>query len=142
MLSEMPGPMKNCKNSVAPGEVPNLANAGRSYTIIAILKSEQEASRMIKEMQELGTIFCALVLCCVTLAQEPVVDIDAKRQSNLAAAQRLVVEANRYVLAAQKDNRWDMKGHAEKARQLLVEVNRELKAAAEAADAADAMQRK
>ncbi len=53
---------------------------------------------------------------------------------NLAAAQRHVVEANQAIAVAQKDNHWDMHGHAEKARQLLVEVNNELKAAAETAN--------
>ena len=76
-----------------------------------------------------------LVFCMVVFAQEPVVDIDKNRHPNLAEAQRLVVEANRYIAEAQKDNRYDMKGHAERARQLLVQVNQELKAAAEAANA-------
>jgi len=72
----------------------------------------------------------------ITLAQEPVLDIDPKIHPNLAAAQRHVVEANKEIATAQKDNRYDMKGHAEKARELLAQVNRELKAAAEAANAA------
>lgn len=76
----------------------------------------------------------AALFCIVTLAQEPVQDINAKLHPNLAEAQRHVVEANRAIATAQKDNRYDMKGHAEKARQLLVEVNQELKAAAEAAN--------
>lgn len=37
-------------------------------------------------------------------------------------------------MAAQKANECDMKGHAEKAKQLLEQVNNELKAAAEAAN--------
>jgi hypothetical protein len=82
------------------------------------------------------TALTALLFCTATLAQEPVLDIDKRVHPNLAEAQRLVVDANRYVAAAQKDNKYDMKGHAEKARELLAEVNRELKAAAEAANAA------
>jgi len=73
----------------------------------------------------------------VALAQEPVVNIDKKHHPNLAEAQRLVVEANHYIAEAQKDNRYDMKGHAEKARQLLVQVDQELRAAADAANAAE-----
>ena len=80
-------------------------------------------------------LLAAILLCGVTLAQEPVQDINASIHPNLAAAQKHVVEANAAVATAQKDNRYDMKGHAEKARQLLVEVNNELKAAAEAANA-------
>jgi flagellar motility protein MotE (MotC chaperone) len=77
-----------------------------------------------------------LALCVVIAAQEPAVDIDKRVHPNLAAAQQHIVEANRYIATAQKDNRYDMKGHAEKARQLLNEANQELKAAAEAANAA------
>ncbi len=87
-------------------------------------------------------LFVTVLLCAVTFAQEPVVDINAKIHPNLAAAQRHVVEANNEIATAQKDNRYDMKGHAEKARQLLVEVNNELKAAAEAANAAGAGKKK
>jgi len=87
-------------------------------------------------------LLAALLLCGVTLAQEPVQDINPSIHPNLAAAQRHVVEANQAIATAQKDNRYDMKGHAEKARQLLVEVNNELKAAAEAANAAGAARKK
>lgn len=94
----------------------------------------------MKKIQGLTTALSVLLFCGITLAQEPVVDIDPKIHPNLAAAQHHVVEANREIATAQKDNRYDMKGHAERARQLLVQVNQELKAAAEAANAA--MQRK
>ena len=80
-------------------------------------------------------LLAAMLLCGATLAQEPVEDISPNVHPNLAAAQKHVVEANQEIATAQKDNRYDMKGHAEKARQLLVEVNKELKAAAEAANA-------
>ena len=80
----------------------------------------------------------AMLLCGVTLAQEPVQDINPRNHPNLANAQKHVVEANQEISDAQKDNRYDMQGHAERARQLLVEVNRELKLAAEAANAANA----
>jgi len=80
-----------------------------------------------------GSLFCS----GVTLAQEPVQDISPQIHPNLAEAQNHVVQANNYIKVAQKDNKYDMKGHAEKARALLVEVNRELKLAAEAANAAE-----
>jgi hypothetical protein len=82
-------------------------------------------------------IFGLVLFCGLTLAQDPVMDIDRTRHANLAEAQRHVVEANKYVIAAQKDNAMDMAGHAEKARELLVQVNQELKLAAEAANAAN-----
>ena len=85
-------------------------------------------------------LLCGVAL--VALAQEPVEDINPKNHPYLAQAQRLVVQANHYIAEAQKDNRYDMKGHAEKARQLLAQVNQELKAAANAANAANAAKQK
>ena len=90
-----------------------------------------------------STILGATLLCCgLALAQEPVQDIDAKIHPNLAEAQNHVAQANKYIVAAQKANRDDMRGHAEKARTLLVEANKELKLAAEAANAANAGKKK
>ena len=97
---------------------------------------------MRRRIRVFTAILSAVLFCGVTLAQEPVVNIDKKIHPNLAEAQRLVVEANHYVAEAQKDNRYDMKGHAEKAKQLLAQVNLELKAAAEAANAANAAAQK
>ena len=82
------------------------------------------------------TVLSAALLCGVALAQEPTVNIDAKRHPNLAEAQRLLVEANHKITQAQTDNKRDMKGHAEKARQHILEADKELKAAAEAANEA------
>ena len=93
---------------------------------------------MTKESLLISTILSALLFSVLTVAQDPVQDIDKNIHPNLAAAQSNVVEANKYVSIAQKDNREDMQGHAEKARDLLVQVNRELKLAAEAANAANA----
>ena len=89
---------------------------------------------MTKKIQILTALLSAVLFCGITIAQEPVVDIDASRHQYLAEAQKHVVAANRAVEQAQKDNRDDMQGHAEKARQLLVQVNQELKAAANAAN--------
>jgi hypothetical protein len=76
----------------------------------------------------------ALFGTCVTLAQEPVQNIDHRRHPNLAEAQHLIVQANTYIKTAQKDNRYDMHGHAQKARDLLAQANEELKLAAEDAN--------
>lgn len=91
---------------------------------------------MRKKVLSFVVMLATLLLCAVTLAQEPVVNIDPKLHPNLYAAQRHVAEANQEIINAQKANKYDMKGHAERARQLLVQVNEELKAAAEAANAA------
>jgi len=84
--------------------------------------------------KQLAASVSILAFCMVIAAQEPVVDIDVKVHPNLAAAQQHIVEANRYIVTAQKDNKNDMKGHAEKARQLLFQADQELKAAAIAAE--------
>jgi len=76
----------------------------------------------------------AVLFCGLTLAQEPVVNIDKKIHPNLGEAQRLVAEASHYIDIAQGDRQVDMRGHALKAKQLLIEANQELKEAAEAAD--------
>jgi len=70
----------------------------------------------------------------VAVAQKPVEDISGKKHPNLAAAQRLSQQAWEKVTAAQQANEWDMQGHAAKAKELLDQVNKELKMAAEAAN--------
>ena len=47
---------------------------------------------------------------------------------------RLSNNAYQRIVAAQKANEWDMEGHAQKAKELLDQVNQELKLAAEAAN--------
>ena len=86
------------------------------------------------------TAICAVVLFCgLALAQDPVLNVEQKVHPNLFQAQTLVVQANKYIVSAQKGNPYDIyQGHADKARQLLVQANQELKAAAEAANAAAA----
>ncbi|HXZ40387.1 MAG TPA: hypothetical protein VEG68_06565 [Terriglobales bacterium] len=98
---------------------------------------------MTRQRLLISTILSAALFCSgVVLAQEPSVDINSNRHPYLAKAQRLVNEANKCVVDAQKDNRYDMHGHATKARQLMIQVNEELKAAAEDANAADAAKKK
>ena len=97
---------------------------------------------MTKKVRVCTAVLTMMLFCGITLAQQPVLDISPKVHPNLAEAQRLVAEANKYIEKAQAANREDMRGHAEKARQLLAEANRELKAAAEAANAANAARQK
>ncbi len=76
-----------------------------------------------------------LLFTGVSIAQKkPAQNINAKRHPNLAAAQQLSSEAYEKIVAAQKANEWDMSGHARKAKELLDQVNKELKLAAEAAN--------
>ena len=70
----------------------------------------------------------------VATAQKPVNNVSAARHPNLAAAQRLSLQAFEKIGEAQKANEWDMQGHAQKAKELLEQANTELKAAAQAAN--------
>lgn len=70
----------------------------------------------------------------LALAKEPVRNVSAAKHPNLAAAQKLCVQAFDKLEAAQKANEYDMEGHAQKAKDLLKQVNDEIKLAAEAAN--------
>jgi hypothetical protein len=76
----------------------------------------------------------ALVGGGLAVAQKPADNVSGKKHPNLAAAQRLSTEAYEKITAAQQANEWDMDGHAAKAKELLDQVNKELKMAAEAAN--------
>ncbi|MDE2136449.1 MAG: hypothetical protein KGJ68_03365 [Gammaproteobacteria bacterium] len=75
-----------------------------------------------------------LLVTTAAFAAPPVEDISGRRHPNLAAAQDLAHRAWERITAAQKANEWDMDGHAAKAKELLDQVNNELKMAAEAAN--------
>jgi len=60
--------------------------------------------------------------------------ISGEKHPNLAAAQHMSQQAWEKIVAAQQANEWDMQGHAAKAKELLDQVNQELKPAAEAAN--------
>ena len=76
-----------------------------------------------------------LMLTGLVFAEKPVRNVSSSKHPNIAAAQRLSAEAYEKINAAQQANEFDMKGHAKKAKELLEQVNRELKEAAEAANA-------
>jgi hypothetical protein len=75
-----------------------------------------------------------LVLGAAAIAQRPEKDISPANHPNLAAAQDLSRRAWQRIVDAQRANEWDMDGHAQKAKDLLDEVNRELRLAANAAN--------
>jgi len=81
-----------------------------------------------------ATACLSLLLAGLAFAQKPVRNVSARRHPNLAAAQSLSRQAFERISAAQKANEWDMGGHAQKAKELLEQVNTELKQAAEEAN--------
>lgn len=82
-----------------------------------------------------GVAALGLIIGGITIAQGPLErDINPTRQPNLATAQRLLDHAYGRITAAQQANEWDMDGHAAKAKELLDQASRELKAASQAHD--------
>ena len=78
-----------------------------------------------------GLLGLSLAITGITIAQGPPErDISARRHPILADAQRLCDQAYNRIGDAQRANQWDMNGHAAKARVLLEQASRELKAAA------------
>jgi hypothetical protein len=88
-------------------------------------------------MTTIGKAFFAigLTLAATSAAAAPSQNISAKHHPNLASAQHLATQAYDKVVAAQKANEFDLGGHAAKAKDLLEQATRELKAAAETANA-------
>lgn len=82
-------------------------------------------------------VFClaAVALVASIAIAAPVDNVNPKHHPNLAAAQRLSTQAYEKIVAAQRANEFDLDGHAQKAKDLLDQVNRELKAAAETSNA-------
>ena len=80
-----------------------------------------------------GTLV-GVLMAGATFAQRPPENVSPRRHPNLAAAQRLVEQAFNRITDAQRANEFDLAGHAEKAKALLDQANKELKLAAEAAN--------
>jgi hypothetical protein len=86
-------------------------------------------------MKTIGAFVLGAMLAAGVSYAKPEDNISGRKHPNLAAAQRLVTQAWEKIKAAQVANEFDMGGHAQKAKDLLDQVNVELKAAAEAANA-------
>jgi F0F1-type ATP synthase membrane subunit b/b' len=89
---------------------------------------------MNRRIFQSGLIAAVLLFSSLGIAQKPVQNVSGKKHPNLAAAQHLVDQAFQKITAAQQANEFDMAGHAQKAKDLLDQANKELKQAAEAAN--------
>ena len=79
----------------------------------------------------------ALLCAGMLFAQNmPVENVNAQRNPNLAEVQSLCKQAFEAISRAQKANSYDMRGHAEKAKQLLIQASQELAIADRIADSA------
>ena len=79
----------------------------------------------------LAALVTAFIATTAVYAQKP--NVNANRHPNLAAAQADLTRAWNKILDAQKANEFDLGGHAQKAKDLIDQANKELKQAAEAA---------
>lgn len=83
-----------------------------------------------------GAILVTIVIGVGTaIAQAPKENVSKTLHPNLAKAQRQSKAAYESIVAAQEANEWDLAGHAQKAKDLLDQVNNELKLAAEQSNA-------
>lgn len=78
-----------------------------------------------------SAVFVALLTVGGIVIAQPKQNVSKGLHPNLAAAQRLSAQAYQKVIDAQQANEWDLGGHAQKAKNLLDQVNNELKLAAE-----------
>jgi hypothetical protein len=79
----------------------------------------------------ISVLTVALAVSSVAFAQQLPVDNVGRRHPNLEAAQHLCTKAFEKLVASQKANEFDEGGHAEKAKELLDQVNAEIAKAAE-----------
>ena len=89
---------------------------------------------MFKNRVVIAVFGSLLLIGSVAAAQMPRDNVSKRRHPNLAAAQRFRQQAWEKIVAAQQANEWDMQGHAQRAKELLDQANRELKLAAETAN--------
>jgi len=81
-----------------------------------------------------ASVASLLLIGGIAIAEQPAQNVSKGKHPNLAAAQRLSLQAYEKITAAQQANEFDMAGHAAKAKTLLDQVNAELKQAAGAAN--------
>jgi hypothetical protein len=91
----------------------------------------------MKSMKQLilaGLITAFVATAGIVYAQKPTPNTSAARHPNLHQAQVDLERAFNKIVDAQKANEFDLGGHAQKAKDLVDQANKELKQAAEAAN--------
>ena len=81
-----------------------------------------------------GLITAFVTTAGLVYAQQPKPNVSAVKHPNLNAAQVALTRAWNKILDAQKANEFDLAGHAQKAKDLIDQANKELKQAAETAN--------
>lgn len=75
-----------------------------------------------------------LALVGVMFAEAPVVNIDPHRHGNMAAAQNYLVQAFQRLDRAQQANEDQLGGHAQRAKDLLMQADEQIRLAADVAN--------
>jgi hypothetical protein len=89
---------------------------------------------MSKRIWMMAIALCAVLgLSAVLFAQAPHVTVGEKH-GNMRAAQEYIQQAWRKVDEAQKDNNYNLGGHAGRAKELLAQASEEIKLSAETAN--------
>ena len=89
---------------------------------------------MVRKIVVMCIALCAaFALGAALFAQAPGVTV-GDRHGNMRAAQQYIQQAWRKVDEAQKDNRYNLGGHAGRAKELLAQASEEIKLSAEAAN--------
>jgi hypothetical protein len=103
-------------------------------SVLASYFTLQEEFVMVRKISMAVIALCAaFALGAVLFAQAPPVDV-GDRHGNMRAAQELIQQAWRKVDEAQKDNHYNLGGHAGRAKELLGQASEEIKLSAEAAN--------
>ncbi len=82
-----------------------------------------------------GALYTSLVCVATTFAQAPVTNIDPHKHADLAAAQSYIVQAYQRLDAAQHANKNQLGDHAQRAKDLLAQADREIRQAANVSNA-------
>jgi hypothetical protein len=88
---------------------------------------------MTKKKMIIGATLACVLGCAELMFGQPVVNI-GHRHGTLREAQRLIVEAYQTVSQAQENNRYELGGHAAKAKEYLDRADEELRRAADSAN--------
>jgi hypothetical protein len=129
-------PRKRVSGHVSPGRYPISVFVFRQVSVESAIEDPRDIALLSGGCMKIVriTLVLALWIGGAALAQRPKQNVSGARHPNLAAAQRFSEQAWQKIVAAQEANEFDMQGHAQKAKNLLDEANKELKAAAEAAN--------
>lgn len=87
----------------------------------------------MKKLIAMAVVTAFVATAGVVYAQKPKPNVNANKHPNIAAAQTALQKAWEKIVDAQKANEFDLGGHAQKAKDLIDQANKELKQAAEAA---------